>query len=65
MPDKFFAANPGISYWRIDSEECPEAKKNFDVERVPTITILRKGAVAARKVGLMNPREMAEFYRSA
>lgn len=65
MLEKFFGANPGISYWRIDSEECPEAMKNFDTERVPTLLILKEGKVAARKVGLMNPREMADFYRSA
>lgn len=65
MLEKFFAANPGIRYLRIDSEECPEAMKALGVERVPTIVILKNGEVAARKVGLMNPREMTAFYYSA
>jgi hypothetical protein len=39
--------------------------KNFAVERVPTIVILIGGEVAARRVGLMNLREMSDFYMSA
>ena len=50
---------------RIDSEESPEAMKAFQTERVPTMCVLRDGKVAARKVGLMNLREMIEFYESA
>ncbi len=65
MLDKFFAANPSITRWRVDSEEAIEAMKNFAVERVPTILILKDGQVAARKVGLINLKEMSDFYRSA
>ncbi len=65
MLDKFFAANPDIPYIRIDSEECPEAMKAFATERVPTLFVLKDGKVAAKKVGLMNLREMTDFYYSA
>lgn len=65
MLEKFFAANPSVPHWRIDSEECPATMKEFSVERVPTILILKEGEVAARKVGLMNLREMSDFYLSA
>jgi thioredoxin 1 len=65
MLEKFFAANPAVPHWRIDSEECPEVMKNFAVDRVPTLVILKEGEVAAKKVGLMNLREMSDFYRSA
>ena len=64
MLEKFFAANPHVQYKRIDSEECPEAMKTFDVSLVPTLLILKDGNVAARKVGLMNVREMTDFHRS-
>jgi thioredoxin 1 len=50
---------------RIDSEECPEAMKAFGTERVPTIYLLRDGQIVAKKVGLMNLREMTDFYQSA
>jgi thioredoxin 1 len=50
---------------RIDSEECPEAMKAFGTERVPTIFVLRDGQIASKKVGLMNLREMTDFYQSA
>ena len=65
MLEKFLASNPGIAYMRIDSEECPKAMRAYGVQRVPTLLVLKKGQVAARKVGLMNLREMTEFYRSA
>lgn len=64
MLDKFFAANPEVEYRRIDSEECPEAMKAYDVSLAPTLLILKEGNVAARKVGLMNLREMTAFYGS-
>ena len=65
MLEKFFAANPAIQYIRIDSEDCAEAMKMFGIERVPTILILKQGHVAAKKVGLMNMREMTNFYQAA
>ncbi len=64
MLEKFFAANPEVQYKRIDSEECPEAMKTFDVSLVPTLLILKDGNVAGRKVGLMNLREMTHFHGS-
>jgi thioredoxin 1 len=65
MLEKFFAANPEVDYLRIDSEESPAAMKHFGVERVPTVCILKGGRILLKKVGLMNLREMTEFYRSA
>ncbi len=62
---KFLSANAHVAYMRIDSEECPEAMKAFDTERVPTICVLRDGQIVAKKVGLMNLREMTDFYQSA
>jgi thioredoxin 1 len=54
MLEKFFAANPDIPFIRIDSEECPEAVKSFEVKIIPTLFILKEGKVSARKAGLMN-----------
>ena len=65
MLDKFFAANPEINYLRVDSEESPAAMKSLGVERVPTLCILKDGQVLSKKVGLMNLREMIDFYHSA
>ena len=65
MLDKFFAANPEINYLRVDSEESPAVMKSLSVERVPTLCILKDGQVLSKKVGLMNLREMTDFYHSA
>lgn len=62
---KFLAAKPDVQCVRIDSEECPDAMKAYDTELVPTLLVMKEGQVAARKVGLMNLREMIDFYQSA
>jgi thioredoxin 1 len=62
--EKFLSINTQLQYIRIDSEKCSEAMKAFETERVPTICVLRDGQIVAKKVGLMNLREMTEFYQS-
>jgi hypothetical protein len=64
MIEKFLAANPHITYMRINSEECPKAMEFFETTRVPTTFLLRDGEVIGKKVGLMNVREMTELYES-
>ena len=65
MLDKFFAANLEINYFRVDSEESPAAMKSLGVERGPTLCILEDGQILSKKVGLMNLREMTDFYHLA
>lgn len=65
MLEKFFDINPEVNYLRIDSEESPAAMKSFGIERIPTLCILKNGRIISKKVGLMNLREMTEFYRLA
>lgn len=62
MLEKFFIANSDVCYYRIDSEESLMAMESLDVKRVPTICIIKDGKVVSKKVGLMNLREMTEFY---
>ena len=63
--DKFIAAgNDGISVMYIDSEENPRAMEGLSVVRVPTLLIIKRGKVAAARVGLMNPRELAVLYQN-
>ena len=50
---------------RPDTEEQPDLMARCSVERVPTLIVCRNGAVAARKSGIMNPRELLAFYESA
>ena len=65
MLEKFFATSPEVNYIRIDSEESPAAMNSLGVERVPTLCILKDGQILSKKVGLMNLREMTDFYQSA
>jgi len=62
---KFTAANAGVAAMQIDSEENPGAMETMGVEKVPTLLVIKNGEVAARKVGLMNVREMIALYKTA
>jgi thioredoxin 1 len=63
--EKFFTANCEVNLFRINSDESSSVLKSLGVERVPTVWILREGSILVKKVGLMNLREMTEFYLSA
>ena len=64
--DKFSAAYNGkVAVMYIDSEENEKAMQALEVERVPTLLVIKQGKVNAKKTGLMNPRELKAFYTSA
>jgi len=63
--EKFAAKNADVKLFKLDSEENPKALAAFDSERAPTILVIKSGAVAARKAGLMNPKEMKAFFEAA
>lgn len=62
--EKLSAKRSDISIIHIDSEENPQAMALLDVERVPTLVIIKDGNAAGKHVGLMNPRETAALYDS-
>jgi thioredoxin 1 len=64
--DKFSAAfNGEIAVMYIDSEENEKAMQALEVERVPTILVIKHGKVSAKKTGLMNPKELKAIYTKA
>lgn len=63
--DKATAERPGLHLASVDSEEQPELMSRCAVERVPTLLVCRGGAIAGRRSGIMNPRELLAFYESA
>jgi len=63
--EKFSAANAGAAVMQIDSEENPGAMEAMEVGKVPTLLVIKNGEIAARKVGLMNVREMIGLYKTA
>ena len=62
---KKLCPNCKVQLASVDSEEQPDLMARCSVERVPTLIVCRNGAVAARKSGIMNPRELLAFYESA
>jgi len=63
--EKFASKNPEVKLFKLDSEENPAALAELDSERAPTILVIKGGQIAARKAGLMNPKEMKAFFASA
>lgn len=63
--EKFTAKNPDVALFSMDSEENPATVERLEAERAPTIIVIKNGAVAARKAGLMNPKEMKAFFAAA
>ncbi len=63
--DRFSATVSDLQFAEVDSEKAPAARDALGAERAPTIVVIRKGAVVARKAGLMNPHELAAFYSEA
>ena len=64
--DKFTAAYKGeVAVMHIDSEENEKAMQALEVERVPTLLVIKQGKVSAKKTGLMNPKELKALYTSA
>jgi thioredoxin 1 len=63
--DKFAKANPEAVLFSVDFEEQKALTDRFQVERAPTLFILKDGQVANKKSGLMNPRELAALYQKA
>jgi thioredoxin 1 len=62
--EKLCAKRSDISIMHIDSEENPKAMASLDVERVPTLVIIKSGNAVGKHVGLMNPREATSLYDS-
>jgi len=63
--EKFSAKQPGVTLFKLDSEEQPEVMAALGAERVPTLMIIKGGKVAATKTGLMNPKELAALYAAS
>lgn len=62
---EIMAERPDIQPTFVDPEEQLDLMTHCSVERVPTLIICRNRVVAARKSGIMNPRELLAFYKSA
>ena len=62
--EKFTKMQTGVAIYHIDSEKNPGAMAAFGVQRVPCLLVVKQGNVAAKKAGLMNPKEMNAFYES-
>ena len=63
--EKFSKKNEDVAFFDMDTEANPEALEELGAQRAPTIYVIKGGAIVATKAGLMNPKEMTAFYKSA
>lgn len=63
--EKFTMKQSAVKLFKLDSEEQPDAMAALGAERVPTLFIIKNGKVAAKKAGLMNPKELAALYAAS
>ncbi len=49
---------------QIDTEANPQAVQALEVERVPTMILIKRGGIVGRKIGLLNVKELAELYKT-
>lgn len=63
--EKFAGQVPEASLLRMDIEENPAGAAAFEAKRAPTLLVIKSGKVAAKKAGLMNPRELRAWYDAA
>ena len=63
--EKCSAAHPDMLMAEVDSEESGDLLDELDISRVPTILVYKKGAISARRAGVMKPAELAALYHEA
>ena len=56
---------PGAVFMGLDTEENPDACGRLGIERVPTLLIIKQGAITAKMAGLLNPKEFCAFYQQS
>ena len=62
---KLKGQQPGLSIGAVDSELHPELLARLEVERVPTLCVIKGGEVKKRQSGILNPKEVAALYQNA
>lgn len=63
--EKFLKKHEPLDILLLDTKANPEAMKGLEIERVPTLLIIKAGEIKQRKAGLMNPRELAALYKQS
>ena len=61
--EKFSALQAGVTLLGLDIQKNPEAAAALGAERAPTLCVIKNGAVAQKKTGLMNPKELLALYK--
>ena len=61
--EKFAALQPGVTLLGLDIQKNPDAAAALEAERAPTLFVIKNGAVAQKKTGLMNPKELLALYK--
>ncbi|NQU63048.1 MAG: thioredoxin family protein [SAR324 cluster bacterium] len=62
--EKFNRSRPDIPLMHVDFESESMLVKKFQVERAPSLFILKNGKIVAQKVGLLNLKELTAMFEA-
>jgi len=60
--EKFHKKNPDVNLFKVEFEEQKTLSQKLEVERAPTLFVIKKGRVAAKKAGVMNLKELTALW---
>lgn len=60
--EKFGSSMPTLTYLSLDIEENPEAGNALEIERAPTMLVIKNGKIERARAGTMRPADIARFY---
>lgn len=53
---------PDAEYFDLDAEQNRYTADSIDVEKVPTMCIVKHGEIVSRRSGLLKPRDLRALY---
>jgi thioredoxin 2 len=54
---------PDLRFLKVDTEREPELAARYNIRSIPTLMVLRKGAVLAQRAGAVDPQTLRAWLR--
>ena len=54
---------PALRFLKVDTERAPELAARYDIRGIPTLMVLRKGAVVAQRAGAVDAQTLRAWLR--
>jgi thioredoxin 2 len=54
---------PQVRFAKLNTEEAPATASSFGIHSIPTVAILKRGKVAAQRIGAMSYQDLVSWIR--